>query len=196
MMETETVMIRKLLAGFMIGAIVGISPALARAEAPSCAGLNETIPNFETADPGASAPETAALMNGEAPWRIGDLAGRPVVLNFWATWCAPCVREMPDLDALRAAFDGDGIAVVAVSEDRAGMAKVDAFYEEANIVNLPKILDDKGTLARALAVRVMPTTFLFAADGRTLGRIEGIAAWHEDDVRDALRTCLLNGAAR
>ena len=140
------------------------------------------------------APDTVFLEDGTKERRLADYAGHPIVLNFWATWCAPCVREMPDLDALRAAYIAEGIEVLAISEDQAGMAKIDPFYTKAGIVHLPKLVDDRGALSRALGVRAMPTTVLFDAQGIRIGEVVGTAHWGEAKTQNALRACLTGGA--
>ena len=172
-------------------AIFGISPILARAEPPACPALAAAMPGFK-AETGTEAAPTVPFVDGAGPARqLGDYRGKPLVVNFWATWCAPCVREMPDLDNLRADFAADGIEVLAISEDRQGMAKVDGFYAETRIVHLPRLLDEKGALSRALKLRGMPTTFFFDAQGHRLGSVEGTAPWQNADLRAALKSCLV-----
>jgi len=181
--------------GLILGlaAIFGISPILARAEPPACPALAAALPAFTPAAAGETAPDVPFLEGDDTARRLADYGGKPLVLNFWATWCAPCVREMPDLDRLRADFAVEGIEVLAISEDRQGMAKVDAFYAETGIVNLPRLLDPKGALSRALKLRGMPTTYFFDAAGRTIGSVEGPAPWHEPALRTALKACLRAG---
>ena len=193
-MKSQKVMSHAVAAGLLVGAIVGISPPLARADAGACAAFGKAVKGFEAAETSTAAPHTVFLEDGTVERRLADHAGRPVVLNFWATWCAPCVREMPDLDSLHAVFAAEGIDVLAVSEDRSGMDKVAPFYAKAGIVHLSRLVDDQGKLSRALGVRAMPTTFLFDADGRQIGQVIGAAAWNEPTVQAALRVCLRGGA--
>lgn len=183
-------------AGLLLGTIVGISPLLARADTGQCVAFAAQVPGFELAANPEPAPTTVFFEDGTLERRLADYAGKPIVLNFWATWCAPCVREMPDLDSLRAALLPDGIEVLAVSEDRSGLAKVDPFYAEAGIVNLPKLVDDRGKLSRALGVRAMPTTVLFDDQGLRIGHVVGTAHWVEPETLGALRSCLGGETAR
>lgn len=173
-----------------LAAIFGISPILARAEPARCSGLAAVLPGFVAAADGEAAPDVTFTDAVAGPRRLADFQGRALVVNFWATWCAPCVREMPDLDRLRVDLAAAGIDVLAISEDRQGMAKVDEFYAATGIVNLPRLLDDKGVLSRALKLRGLPTTFLFDAAGRRLGHVEGTAPWHEPALRAALTACV------
>jgi thiol-disulfide isomerase/thioredoxin len=107
---------------------------------------------------------------------IADYAGKGVVLNLWATWCAPCVAEMPSLDALAAAV-APGAVVLPLSSDRGGAAAVERWYSAHDIKNLPILLDQTGAAARALGARGIPTTLLIDGKGRERGRLEGGADW-------------------
>ncbi|WP_426954772.1 TlpA family protein disulfide reductase [Muricoccus radiodurans] len=109
--------------------------------------------------------------------RLTDFAGRGVVLNLWATWCPPCVAEMPALDRLAGVLEADGIAVVALSSDRGGGAQVESFYARTGVKKLGIWLDPRGVATRALGPRGLPTTVLIDRAGRERARLEGDAAW-------------------
>lgn len=121
-------------------------------------------------------PPAVTLVNadgrtaGLAAWR-----GRKLVLNFWATWCIPCVREMPSLQALAKATPG--LAVVPVSADAGGARVVRKFYAEHGITALPVWLDPDGKAGAAMGIPGLPTTFLIGADGDVRGMVEGGADW-------------------
>ena len=123
---------------------------------------------------------------------LADYAGQGVVLNLWATWCVPCVAEMPALDAL-AAQVAPGIAVLPLSSDRGGAPTVDRFYLARGVRNLPIILDQGGAAARALGVRGIPTTLLIDAKGRERGRLEGTADWSTKEAIALIRTLAEKG---
>lgn len=108
---------------------------------------------------------------------LADYAGRGIVLNLWATWCAPCVAEMPSLDALAAAVRPSGAVVLPLSSDRGGAAAVERWYAAHDIKNLPVLLDPTGAAARTLNARGIPTTLLIDGKGRERGRLEGGADW-------------------
>ncbi len=108
---------------------------------------------------------------------LKDYAGKGVVLNFWATWCIPCVAEMPALAKLATLTDPAKIVILPLSSDRAGAAAVRKFYEEKGIAGLPILLDPKGDAARAFGSRGIPTTVLIDARGRERARLEGGADW-------------------
>ncbi|MDE2582000.1 MAG: redoxin domain-containing protein [Rhodospirillales bacterium] len=116
----------------------------------------------------------------DAAGKIQTLAayrGRGVVLNLWATWCAPCVRELPSLDALAGQLKGGHIAVLTVSADIGGVKTVREFYAKHHIDNLPVLVDPEGDVLHALGARGLPTTYLVTPAGTEAGWIEGGQDW-------------------
>ncbi len=165
----------------------------AAAERPhQCAADGDSFANFDVLDPLSDTTEVAFTGPGGNPVTLADYArqGRAVVLNFWATWCAPCVREMPHLDDLKAKVKGDGIDVLAVSGDRGGSRKVDPFFKKHGYKNLEQHFDLKGEFARALKVRGLPTTILIDADGKQRVRVRGAAEWNSPETVAYIRSCL------
>ncbi|MEO1249005.1 MAG: TlpA disulfide reductase family protein [Pseudomonadota bacterium] len=106
-----------------------------------------------------------------------ELAGNYILMNFWATWCAPCVEEMPSLDRLQAAYQDQPLKVVAVSIDRGGLRAVEPFFDRVGIENLEVYLDPMAHTMVAFKTRGVPTTLLISPDGKLLGRFEGEAEW-------------------
>jgi len=145
---------------------------------------------FQAADDHTAAPDTAFKDANGKDRRLTDYKGQGVVLNFWATWCAPCVREMPQLDRLRALLKGTGINVLAVSEDRKGVPVAKKFFETNKLHDLEVLVDPGGKLLRSLKVRGLPTTVLFGEDGLERGRVTGIAEWDSNEVVAFIRKCL------
>lgn len=111
---------------------------------------------------------------------LADYKGRGVVLNFWATWCMPCVEELPSLDALARRLAGRDVAVLALSSDRGGAKAVQAFYAGHGIRTLPVLLDDGMKAGHVLGLRGIPTTLLIDRAGRERARFEGSADWASD----------------
>ena len=136
---------------------------------------------------GAAVPEFRFTTADGSVRTLADYAGQGVVLNLWATWCVPCVAEMPALDALARSVANDGIAVLTLSSDRGGAAPVERFYREKAIQTLPILLDPKGDAARALNARGIPTTLLIDRAGRERGRLEGAADWASADSVEIIR---------
>ncbi len=105
-----------------------------------------------------------------------DKRGRVVLMNFWATWCPPCIREMPSLDRLQARFDKSVFEVVLISEDR-DPSVIEPFYERLRLENLAGYHDPYSRLSRELGVPGLPTTILIDRNGNEVGRVLGSAEW-------------------
>ncbi len=123
---------------------------------------------------------------------LSDWRGKVILLNLWATWCAPCRREMPDLDRLQAAMGGDEFEVVAVSIDRKGAEVAQAFLDEIKIQNLKLYIDKTAKITREADVFGMPTTILIGRNGKELGRMIGPAEWNSNQAK-ALITAAMRG---
>ena len=117
------------------------------------------------------------------PLRLADFAGKAVLLNLWATWCGPCVREMPAIDRLQAALGGPTFQVVAMAEDRGGAAVVLPFLEKQGVKALAPYLDPPGAAATAFGIPGLPTTILIGRDGREIARLMGGADWDSPAMR-------------
>ena len=124
--------------------------------------------------------------------RLSDYAGEPVVLNFWATWCAPCREEMPSLDRLQAEM-GDRLEVVTVATGRNTAAGIRRFFEEEGIDNLPMLTDPDQQLARGMAVLGLPVTVILDAEGREIARLTGGAEWDTPEAKAILEVVLNDG---
>ena len=118
---------------------------------------------------------------------LATYAGQGIVLNFWATWCVPCVAEMPALDALARAVAEERIAVLPLSSDRGGAKAVERFYAEKGIRSLPVLLDPRGEAARAVGAQGIPTTLVIDRAGQDRGRLEGAIDWASSASLSALR---------
>ena len=121
------------------------------------------------------------------PVTMADFAGKTVLFNLWATWCAPCRKEMPELEALRDAMAGADFEVVALSIDAGGADKPKAFYEETGLTSLPFYHD--GTMASFVSLKKaelapgLPTTMLIDKGGCARGVLRGAADWSSPDAK-------------
>jgi len=145
--------------------------------------LHSTIGQFTVVKPVRPAPQDPLRAPDGKVVKLGDFKGKVVLLNFWATWCGPCIREMPSLQRLQEALGGEKFVVVAVSIDRRGYAKVTPFLERLRITKLTILLDIGRKLYRKFGVRGLPTTALIDHEGRVRGYLEGPAEW---DSKEAL----------
>jgi thiol-disulfide isomerase/thioredoxin len=137
--------------------------------------------NFAPSEP-KPVPEIVFFDGTGREVSLADFRGEVVVLNLWATWCAPCRREMPSLDRLHARFGGNGLEVIALSLDRGDVAKVRDFYDELAISSLAVYHDPDGRAGRELGAPGLPTTILIDRDGREAGRLLGPAEWDSDEA--------------
>jgi thiol-disulfide isomerase/thioredoxin len=144
---------------------------------------------FIPATPPQPAPEVAFTDADGKPASLATFKGKPAVINLWATWCHPCIEEMPSLDRLQQRFAGK-LAVAAVSEDRGGAARVNPFVAELKLKDLTIYLDPKGELGHAFQVRGLPTSIVIDAAGKVVGRVEGEAKWDSDAMLAVLKPLL------
>ncbi|MRG70489.1 redoxin family protein [Alphaproteobacteria bacterium HT1-32] len=161
-----------------IAILLIMTPALAVAGPPK---------NYERLDSETSLPSDSFTNGLGVEMQLGDFHGKVVLLNLWATWCGPCVREMPHLDKLQAMLGGADFEVVALSSDRGGVEKVEPFFRRTNVDHLEIYLDPKNRIARALGARGLPTTYIIDAEGRLLGSVAGALDWTAPEIVDWLK---------
>jgi len=174
------------------------SPGVSHASADRCEIPEGAFSNFKPTEPTTeptTEPPAVPFFTADGKEKIlADYKGTGIVLNFWATWCAPCVREMPDLDRLHALVKGNGVEVLALNEDRKGMEVAPKFFKKNNLHDLDILIDKKTKVLKSLKVRGLPTTILFDSEGRERGRVAGIAHWDSPEIVDFIRRCLGNAS--
>jgi thiol-disulfide isomerase/thioredoxin len=175
---------RRDLLAFAMGATLATAALPRQAAAASDGGLGK----LRETPGGRPVPEGVVFQDAEGrETGLASFRGRGLVVNFWATWCPPCVAEMPALDRARAALAGDEIEVLPLSSDRGGRAQVDPFYARTGLKHLGVWLDPRGAAGRAFGIRGLPTTILIDRDGREVGRIEGPAEWDSPEAQALVR---------
>jgi thiol-disulfide isomerase/thioredoxin len=163
----------------VIAVSVGRKPAPPQEPAPD---EFRPLADIEAVSP-APLPAVAFKTLDGAPVALAAYKGRPVLLNFWATWCGPCVKEMPALDRLAATQGPGGIAVLAVSADRTGAAAVRPFMAAHDIGHVTVLLDQDSDAVHALGLAGFPTTLIVDGAGHERGKLEGPARWDEAAAR-------------
>lgn len=185
-------LVRNLLRGLCLAALVFLAaPDLLADQGPPLQG---EFRDFTLLDQPVPAPQARFFDGQELPVELGDFRGRVVLVNLWATWCPPCVHEMPSLDRLQGALGGEGLAVLAVSVDRKGLAIVKPFLRDLAVRHLEPYVDPNGTLAAAFGMTAVPTSYLIDARGRLVGAMEGSAPWDSPEAKALLRHYLRKAA--
>lgn len=113
---------------------------------------------------------------------LQDFKGRYILLNLWASWCSPCVHEMPALDALRNTFTYRQFEVVALDEDHEGSSVAGVFYKRHSLQHMPIFIDTSGRTPSLLHATALPTTLFIDPQGMEIGRIEGEAEWSSPEA--------------
>ena len=150
----------------------------------SASGMRATL-SYKFA--GRQAPETPFTGADGRDVTLADFGGRPLLVNIWATWCAPCKAEMPTLDALAELEEGR-VSVIAVSQDLAGRKPVRAFFDKAKIANLEPFTDADNALLTAFGNNIaLPTTVLYDSEGREIWRVIGGVEWDDAEMAKLLR---------
>jgi thiol-disulfide isomerase/thioredoxin len=133
----------------------------------------QAIPAVELTDPEGATLATASLK------------GKPVLVNLWATWCVPCIAEMPLLDDLAGEL-GEGVRVLTISEDFQGAEKVVPFFAEKKFANLPQWMDTPNKLPPAFGANSLPLTVLYDAEGKEVWRVMGGFDWSSAEAREMI----------
>jgi thiol-disulfide isomerase/thioredoxin len=182
---------RDLLAAAM-GATLAATTVPRQAAAAADGGLSRLK---ETAG-GRPVPENLVFQDAEGrEMRFEGFRGRGLVVNFWATWCPPCVAEMPALDRAQAELARDRIEVLPLSSDRGGRAQVEPFYARTGLKSLAIWLDPRGAAGRAFGIRGLPTSIILDRNGREVARLEGEAEWDRPEMLAAIRRLVGNAPA-
>ncbi len=124
------------------------------------------------------------------PRSLEDWRGKVVLLNLWATWCAPCRKEMPDLDRLQREMGNATFDVVALGVDRGGVKAAEKFLEQVGTTSLALYVDPTAKMANELRVIGLPATLLIDAQGREIGRLLGPADWASDEAKALIRSAM------
>ena len=179
----------------LIALLLGLAPLLAACDrqsgSGSQAGVSDAGPEGSAAPAGGTAHEMGRVVvefRGEAAPDLSfadpagntisfaELEGQPVLVNLWATWCPPCIAEMPTLDAL-AEREAGNLRVLTISQDLQGAEVVAEFFAENDFANLEQWLDPENNMMFSLALDTLPVTILYDAEGRELFRVIGSMDW-------------------
>ena len=118
---------------------------------------------------------------------LDDFKGKLLILNFWATWCAPCKEEMPSLDNLQSNTELDNLKIFPINIGREDLPKSESFFKELKIKNLEIYFDAPITLAKKFALRGVPTTIIFNKEGKEFARIIGSIDFNDEEFINWLK---------
>ena len=156
---------------------------------PPVASARASTPAVSTAQNlQATPPMTQPLTDEDGEvFTLDNLRGRPLLINFWASWCAPCIAEMPSLQEAAEQLHPDGIDVLLISLDRGGVKKALPVLR-AHGVTTPRLgFDPKAAVSREMGVSGLPTSFLLSADHKNCVIYVGPREWHEDAMQAEIR---------
>jgi thiol-disulfide isomerase/thioredoxin len=193
-----------------LAALIGFGAVYVTLGRPDNASLPPPKPDAAKNEPAAAeSPVTTgkltAFVTRKTPEALPDIAfqnangdlltlskfkGKVVLLNLWATWCAPCREEMPSLDRLQKALGSDTFEVVALSLDRKGTEASAKFLTDVKATNLKLYVDPTAKQGTVLKLIGMPTTILIDKEGREIGRLAGPAEWDSDDAKKLIEAAL------
>ena len=177
-------------AALSLAALISLASLSAQAEQGKCIPQKDLFGNYETTESPNSVGDIPFLDAAGNKTSLNAYKGKGIVLNFWATWCAPCVREMPQLDRLSAFVRENNIEVLAISEDLNGLKSAPEFYKVNNLHDLAIFADIKGRLMRGFAAPGLPLTVLIDSNGKQVGRVVGPAEWDSVETVEFVRQCL------
>ena len=171
-----------------LAAVLYIALALsANADADEWAAMRQgDMRKLRFLDSPVDVPATPFATIGGAPATMDDYKGKVVVLNFWATWCAPCRKEMPHLSQLQSDMGGNDFQVVTIAADRSDPAKITGFFSSIGVDNLPLHHDPRMTFARDMGAFGLPVTIVVDSKGQEIARMTGDANWASANAKAIL----------
>ncbi|MEZ7846540.1 MAG: TlpA disulfide reductase family protein [Rhodospirillales bacterium] len=173
-----------------LASLIALPAQTAQAQSSSCMPQKGLFGNYQSDRNKKTPTDIPFLQASGEETTLADYAGKGLIVNFWATWCAPCVREMPQLNRLSAFVRNNNIEVLTISEDLKGLTSAPKFYKTHNLNDLPVLVDKKGKLMRAFAAPGLPLTVLINQHGQEVGRVVGLAEWDSVEIVDFVRNCL------
>jgi thiol-disulfide isomerase/thioredoxin len=163
----------------------GAAPAAATPPAAAAAPKSAAA-KIDRSQAGAAAPTAAFVDRAEKPTTLAAFKGTPVLVNLWATWCAPCLAEMPALDRLAAREKGK-LVILPISQDMEGWRAVDKFFAPGKFAALTPYLDQPTEWALAVGAKGLPVSILYDAQGKEVWRVNGPLEWDQPEVAALLK---------
>jgi thiol-disulfide isomerase/thioredoxin len=167
-----------------------VPAASGEAKEPATSGKGEFSYTIDRSKAGSPAPDFTFAGPDGADATLKDFVGKPMLVNLWATWCAPCVAEMPTLDAVAKNYGAKGLAVLTISQDSQGESAVKAFFQKHELPHLKGWIDPENQFGFHYATGMLPTTVLYDAQGKEMARVVGALDWNSKEGRDLIEAAL------
>ena len=180
-------------AALYMACTLGASPALADVDAASAARDGDMKKLVFHSGPKAVSDTAFDLADGAGTATLADYRGKVVLVNFWATWCAPCRKEMPALSELQAELGGETFEVLTIATGRNSPEGIRKFFAEIGVDNLPRHQDPKQALASQMGIFGLPISVILDAEGREIARLRGDADWSSDSAKAVFKALLPQG---
>jgi thiol-disulfide isomerase/thioredoxin len=145
---------------------------------------------IDTSKAGAEMPDFAFADEKGNDVTLQRFAGKPVLVNLWATWCAPCVAEMPQLDRIAGDYAKSGLQVLTISQDSMGADKVVPFFNKKSFKHIKPWLDPENHFAFHYATGLLPTSVLYTAQGEEVARISGALDWESKEAQSLIEKAI------
>lgn len=159
---------------------------------PEFETLSKAIPGFQRILNTPLVPEMKFLKGERQAISLQEFSGKALLVNFWATWCTPCVREMPDLNQLSEDFGGEKFEVVAIASGQQVGMNPDVFLKEKGLDSLELYQDPHASLMKLFDTQTLPTTLIVDKQGRIRGGVRGAIDWNSDATRAAITHLMEN----
>ncbi len=155
-----------------------------------------TVQSFRSLQPPREPPYFEFQNHNGQTINLASFRGKVILLNLWATWCVPCIREMPSLDRLQAKIGKEDFVVLPISLDRGGRPVVEAFYRKLKIRHLGIYLDPELSVQKAFPIDVLPANFLVNRDGRVTGFLRSYVDWDAPEAATVIRQMISSSGNR
>lgn len=140
---------------------------------------------FEAMQKNVDVPDSI-FMNQSRLDKISNYRGKVVLLNLWATWCLPCVQEMPALEKLASQYSEADFRIIALSQDKGGLSVIQNFYKVNKINKLGIYYEQDSKLSNFLSVRGLPSSYLISRKGQIVARLEGSSSWDTENIKKVI----------